>query len=79
MILLSRSGPQSEAAQLLMGELKAQNVNVAAPLCDVSDMQMMSSVLEECNKTMPPIKGCIQGSMVLKVMFSVSRQWRMQS
>jgi KR domain/Phosphopantetheine attachment site len=67
LILLSRSGIQHEAARILLDELKAKGVNVAAPPCDVSDLQALSFTLAECSKTMPPIKGCIQASMVLKV------------
>ena len=67
LILLSRSGVRSEAAQSTLDDLKAKGVNVAAPSCDVGDMQALSSTLAECRKTMPPIKGCIQASMVLKV------------
>ena len=67
LILLSRSGVKTKAAQLLMDELKTGGVSAKAPICDVSDMASLASVLAECNKEMPPIKGCIQGSMVLKV------------
>lgn len=67
LILLSRSSVRSEAAQSLLDDLKAKGVNVAAPSCDVGDMQALSSTLAECSKTMPRIKGCIQASMVLKV------------
>ena len=67
LILLSRFGARSEAATPLLDELKAQGVNVAAPPYDVSNEDALIVVLEQCRKTMPPIKGCIQGSMVLKV------------
>jgi aryl carrier-like protein len=49
-----------------MKELAAAGVIAAAPQCDVSDRAALEGVLEECARTMPPIKGCIQGSMVLK-------------
>ena len=67
LILLSRSGVKTEAAQSLMDELKIGGVNAVAPICDVSDMASLASVLAKCSKEMPPIKGCIQASMVLKV------------
>ncbi|KAF5020446.1 hypothetical protein F66182_7525 [Fusarium sp. NRRL 66182] len=66
LILLSRSGTLRPAAQELMKELTAVGVTVAAPRCDVSDRMALEGVLEECARTMPPIKGCVQGSMVLK-------------
>ena len=55
------------AAMKCLDELKAQGVNVAAPHCDVTSEHSLKSVLEECRGTMPAVKGCIQGSMVLKV------------
>lgn len=66
LILLSRSGTTRPAAQELMEELSAAGVTAHAPRCDVSDRAALKKVLEECGKTMPPIRGCIQGSMVLK-------------
>lgn len=67
LILLSRSGVKTEAAQLLMDELKIGGVRAEAPICDVSDIASLASALAKCDKEMPPIKGCIQGSMILKV------------
>lgn len=49
-----------------MEELAAAGVTASAPQCDVSDRAILERVLSDCAKTMPPIKGCIQGSMVLK-------------
>ena len=67
LILLSRSGARNKTALELLDELKAKGVTVAAPICDISDEQALVSALNVCSRTMPPIKGCIQGSMVLKV------------
>ena len=66
LILLSRSGIKDEAGQLLIDELESKGVRVMVPACDVSNMTLLASVLAECNKKMPPVKGCIQASMVLK-------------
>lgn len=67
LILLSRSSTHSPAAQALLDELRAKGVNLATPPCDVSNRTSLISALAEARKTMPQIKGCIQGSMVLKV------------
>ncbi len=56
-----------EAAIALLDELKDNGVNVAAPPCDISDEAAVVSVVTEYAKTFPPIRGCIQGSMVLRV------------
>ena len=67
LILLSRSGPHSDAAASLVEDLRACNVHVEAPACDITSEEALSRVLEDYSKTKPPIKGCIQGAMVLKV------------
>ncbi|KAL1865340.1 Type I Iterative PKS [Diaporthe australafricana] len=64
LILLSRSGNTSETSRELVSDLESLSVKVATPACDVSDLPALQKALEECN--MPPVKGSIQGSMVLK-------------
>ena len=67
LILLSRSGGErSEAAVNLIGELRELGVCVATPKCDVASTNSLGSALAQCSD-MPPIKGCIQGTMVLQV------------
>lgn len=65
LMLLSRSGPSSSAASDLLKELKGRGVNVATPKCDVSCSESLSTALKQ--NTLPPIKGCLQGTMVLRV------------
>lgn len=67
LILPSRSGPSSKAATEAVAELAKKGVNVVAPKCDVSSASSLAEVLEECSKTMPPVKGCINAAMVLQV------------
>jgi NAD(P)-dependent dehydrogenase (short-subunit alcohol dehydrogenase family) len=67
LILLSRSGAQSQALIAMLEDLKSMGVHVTAPACDVSDKNSLSAVLAECARTSPAIKGAIQASMVLKV------------
>lgn len=72
-ILLSRSGPVTKASQKLLEDLRKAGVTVEAPCCDVSSAQSLSSVLSGLEAKMPPIKGCLQCTMVLKV--SISFLW----
>ncbi|CAL5866784.1 uncharacterized protein PFLUO_LOCUS994 [Penicillium psychrofluorescens] len=65
LILLSRSGAVSESARELVNNLTARGVNVATPRCDISNTVSLEKALKECDH-MPPIKGVIQGAMVLK-------------
>ncbi len=67
LLLLSRSGASGEEAIVFLDELRATGVNVAAPTCDISNKQSLAAVLAEYSVKMPPIKGCIQASMVLQV------------
>jgi short-subunit dehydrogenase len=67
LILLSRTGATRESAVELVADLESNQVNVATPPCDVTNAETLRSVLNDCLTHMPPIKGCIQGSMVLKV------------
>ncbi|KAH6646092.1 fatty acid synthase S-acetyltransferase [Truncatella angustata] len=66
MILPSRTGPVSQAAIQVVLDLKARGINVVTPICDASSFSSLSAVLEDCAKSMPPVKGCINGSMVLQ-------------
>ncbi|MCJ1395075.1 hypothetical protein MMC18_007956 [Xylographa bjoerkii] len=66
LILLSRSGPSGETSETLLKELLSKGARVESPICDVSDSRSLEKVLNALETAMPPIKGCIQGSMVLK-------------
>lgn len=68
-ILLSRSGPKGKEAIDLIEELKSHGVKIAAPPCDVSIEDELSTTIENYRSTMPPVRGCIQASMFLKVSF----------
>lgn len=66
-LILSRSGPTTMGAIDLLKEMAAKGANIVARPCDISDAISLASVLRVQSQTMPPIKGCIQGAMVLKV------------
>jgi len=65
LILLSQSGPKSEAACDLVKELESRGVSVSTPKCDVSCAESLANALNQ--SAMAPIKGCIQGTMRLQV------------
>ena len=67
LLLLSRKGPQSEAAQTLLRDLEIGGVAVLAPTCDVGDEKSLLASLDHCDTVSYPIKGCIHGAMALKV------------
>lgn len=67
LVFISRSGAASESAQELVQELEAIGCHVHVFACDVSDEAALSSIVDQCKAKLPEIKGCVQGSMVLKV------------
>ena len=67
LILLGRSGTRHEKALNFVRDLESKGIKVAAPPCDICDVEALRSTFNECLRLMPSIKGCIQGSMVLRV------------
>jgi hypothetical protein len=67
LILLSRGGPRSQSGHDLIAELKAKGVRVETPACDVTDLTKMQEVLGSLMANMPPVKGCVQSSIVARV------------
>lgn len=67
LVLLSRFGPRNQASNDLVTELKSNEVRIETPACDVADSQSLKTVLQRVDNEMPPIKGCINASMLLKV------------
>jgi hypothetical protein len=67
LIILSRYGPRTEAAYKLLEELREQNIVIEAPACDIVDIVRMREIFEALLPRMPPIKGCLQASILAKV------------
>lgn len=67
LVLISRSGTSNVAAERFVQELQAQGVTVSTPACDIADTESLQSVLETVKTSLPPIAGCIQAAMVLRV------------
>jgi len=66
--LLSRSGSSSNhAAKDFIQKMKAGGVHILAPRCDITKGKEVEAAIKEAVQTMPSIKGCFQGSMILKV------------
>ena len=66
LIILSRSGPKTEAAAKILVELNLQGVQVEAPACDITNSDVLKEVPNLSGREMPPIKGCVQSTMVLR-------------
>lgn len=67
LILLSRSGTRKSAAKYFVGNLRSRGANIIAPSCDITDEKALAAVIQECQKTMPKICGCVHAGMVVEV------------
>lgn len=67
-IILSRSAGRSEQAAALADDLGQLGCRVKAVSCDVSSGSGIAHALRQCQEDgLPPVRGVIQGAMVLKV------------
>ncbi|KAI1273287.1 hypothetical protein F5Y07DRAFT_391401 [Xylaria sp. FL0933] len=62
---ISRSGGARQEAKDLLEKLKSLDVDARAYAGDIADRPRLQEILEEIATTMPPIRGAIQGAMVL--------------
>ncbi|KAI1873888.1 uncharacterized protein JN550_003157 [Neoarthrinium moseri] len=74
-IFLSRSGYSGPSARKLRDEVTALGCTVESVQCDASDAEAVRLGLEKVQRTMPPIKGCIQCSMVLQDSMFDNMSW----
>ena len=65
-VLLSRSGAQKPEAIQAVDEMVAEGAKVTVFACNVADRSRLEAVIEECTKTLPPIRGVIQAAMNLR-------------
>jgi NAD(P)-dependent dehydrogenase (short-subunit alcohol dehydrogenase family) len=67
LILVSRSGANSEEARTVIQDLTAQGVAVHECLCDVSSREDVDARLKDLLPRVPSVRGVIYGAMVLRV------------
>ena len=78
LILLSRSAASGPHSAALKKELSASGANVVLKDCNAADLESLKYVLDQCAKSMPPVRGIIHGGMMLNdsVLESMSpSQW----
>jgi NAD(P)-dependent dehydrogenase (short-subunit alcohol dehydrogenase family) len=63
----SRSFSNSKAALDLGSEIEKLGATLHLVSCDVSKEHEVKNAVEFCKKTLPPIRGVVQGAMVLRV------------
>lgn len=67
LILLSRTGAGGAAAKNLVARLISQGVCVATPSVDISNLSWLKKEINKLEERMPPIRGCIQATVALRV------------
>ncbi|KAF7184331.1 hypothetical protein CNMCM7691_005083 [Aspergillus felis] len=63
---LSRSGDSKPEAQAFLKQLSRYGCTAKAYSCDISDREKVFQAIRQCSSELPPIKGLVQCSMVLK-------------
>ncbi|KAF2642056.1 hypothetical protein P280DRAFT_541610 [Massarina eburnea CBS 473.64] len=51
---------------------RGKGVRVEAPPCNIGNAQALQTALEGVRSRMPPVRGCVQASMILQVSDSIS-------
>ena len=67
LIFANRSGVARQEALDTVATLRERGAKVDVHSCDVSSASSLNQLLTKSSKTMPPIRGVIQGAMVLRV------------
>ncbi|KAK2007214.1 polyketide synthase [Colletotrichum eremochloae] len=66
LIVTSRKGPVDESGKALVADLQKSGINIATPCCDITDKKALEEVITSALSNMPPVRGCIQASTVLR-------------
>ena len=65
LVLLSRSGPKTDADRAVIETMKSQGIRVLLPQVDVADRDAIDRLLELIKSEMPPLAGVIHGAAVM--------------
>ena len=60
----------AKGASDLVTSLQQAGATIEVASCDVADSKQLEATLQNCSKSLPPIRGVIQGAMVLEVGYS---------
>jgi NADP-dependent 3-hydroxy acid dehydrogenase YdfG/acyl carrier protein len=66
LVFLGRSGLQQQGAIEYINDLTKRGVNARVLKCDISDMAQVDRAMLEVEQHMPPIKGLIQATIVMR-------------
>jgi NAD(P)-dependent dehydrogenase (short-subunit alcohol dehydrogenase family) len=67
LVFLNRSGLSKEKSQATVRELEKKGVQVIVQVCNISNEIEVRQMIVDVSHCAPPIRGIIQGAMVVKV------------
>lgn len=67
LVLLSRSGLHSSRLLSFVEELRRGGATIYSPRCNIANAASVQEVVAYCEAHLPPIKGCIQAAMDIRV------------
>lgn len=66
LVFVNRSGLAKEDAKSTVKELEDKGVQVMVHACDISDETQAQRMVIDTSRCAPPVRGVIQGAMILK-------------
>jgi NADPH:quinone reductase-like Zn-dependent oxidoreductase len=69
---ISRSGDTRDEAKVFLKQMRRHDCDARAYSCNISSRASLQATVAQCAAELPPIKGLVQCSMVLKVCPSIS-------
>ena len=66
-VLVSRRAAINDKVQALIDNLAPLGVKIIVKACDVSSQQSVENLINQEMKDLPPVRGVVQGAMVLRV------------
>ncbi|PHH89775.1 hypothetical protein CDD83_5286 [Cordyceps sp. RAO-2017] len=67
-VLLSRNGHMTTELSNLSKDCLAHGATIVVKSCDVTDEGSVKQLIDECAKTLPPVRGIVHAAMVLRDM-----------
>lgn len=68
-VLVSRHAVINDKVQALIDSLAPSGVEILLKACDVSSQQSVEALISEEMKNLPPVRGVVHGTMVLRVSY----------
>ncbi|MDJ0750984.1 MAG: type I polyketide synthase [Woeseiaceae bacterium] len=65
LVLVSRRGEPDDEGRAAVESLRAQGVDVRAVACDVTDRAALTTLLQDIDASLPPLRGIVHAAMVI--------------